>query len=258
MPRRAPGYLSPSPKLPTIGSGFLKAPTTSSSGKGFDALSELQKMGKADETMRKDDPTIQKNTDENMERDMVYKSVYGHSLPDLNGVLKSSTTGYQDPGARKFAKNPMTFSTIQDMIKQKNKPPSSSDEKTAEANKRATEDAYQYASTFKPGQEVNGQPLDWPSVQRNLTSLPRFKGADFNDPRFKQLESQFNAAPAKSGFDFGGWIKKVAGNAMDKLSGSPAVPDASLPSPQGHAEGSFLKQNGVRTHVLKGGQWSSL
>lgn len=143
--------------------------------------------------IRKDQQTIEGKDMEQMGNDMVFRAVFGHPQKELNSVLESSTTGYQDPGAQKFQKDPFAI----DRMKAAAKPPRVPGQNTfEERRKMATETALEHIGTYKKGmKDVDKNEITWDSIWREVTGNSNFKEADKKDPRFEQARQAFENPP---------------------------------------------------------------
>lgn len=228
------------------------------------------------------------------ESDIVTRALYGgNSEKDLQGALASSTTGYSDPGVAKFAKNPILPDTYQKMALQKARPFSprggganSGDQTDHLVKFLATYDTAKKVPTggtlpatkatgFVPLKETRSvKPDDAVNV---ATIKSMFKTANFNDPRVvKALKDRFPeppaevppatppsspaVAPPKVGFmdQMKSLFSRTAPDSSAPGSSRVYTDGGALPKSDGVQEGSFLKSNGVRTHVLRGGQWQPI
>lgn len=251
-------------------------PASRSSGTGGSRWGEAQDV---ENRQAKEALAIEGEENKQRELDMVTRAVYGgNSAEDLQGALKSSTTGYSDPGVAKFAKNPVPASVL--IKKMGEKPPTPP--RSRAAGYDATDEKIAFAETWRPGDvDADGNLIEGRQVIRE--ALKRPGRAKMNDPRWDKLEEKFKPPPpAPSWVDklksvaskAGSRTSKLFSRATDAMAPSPAeagptpklkpnesrefTEGSALPNPGKFKEGSILKADGKPTHRLQGGQWAPI
>lgn len=146
------------------------------------SMKDQMDVAKSAMDIQKDQQSIEEKNRSKMADDMVYRAVFGHPQKELNDVLASSTTGYQDPGATKFAKDPFAIDRMRAGAKEHN----NSDRQTK------TEAAIEFLRSFSPdGFTDTGEPQTWDTVIRQASE--KFKDVPFmSDPRFNKIKERFS------------------------------------------------------------------
>lgn len=182
--------------------------------------------------IQKDQQVIEGKNMEAMGDDMVFRAVFGHPKKELNDVLASSTTGYQDLGAQKFQKDPFAIERMRAGLK----PPRSAGNNTFEERQKvATERALQHIGTYKKGQK------SWDDIWGTITAAPNFKDADITDPRFEQARQAFESQPE----NVPAWKKYLKGFS-EKVFGGDESPDAPATVDPNQKALDYLKSIGAK------------
>lgn len=184
--------------------------------------------------------------------DILYRTITGHSKSDYQSTLQSSTTGYQDPAAKKLTGLKMTPEAYEKSTLEKS-------EKSPKGD--PTVDALDFINSYETNKEIptgrivikdyipvkETRAITGNDIMNEALKSGRFKGANFNDQRIQKALGDKFATSGETPDD----VPTPPQPGQTRIFTDPG----SLPSTKGVAEGSFLKTSGVRTHVLRGGQW---
>lgn len=199
--------------------------------------------------LRSKQADAEKKQNEMDDESMRFRSAYNISRPDLKSTLESSTTGYSDPRVSAYVRDPFKIEKMKAAAtaeaREGAKPPKPVKEDDTSKRKEAV---LTFIASLDPEKSDRGAALRemayrFPTVK--LQSDPDIQAA---------IAKAYPPAQKKAGL-----MGKLMGMMKPKQEAAAAPTQASdLPPVQGVTEGSFLKKNGQRTHVLKNGQWQTI